>query len=158
MNNDIIFKSASISDFDYCWNAILEIVINSGTQLHEYDNDHNKNMLNNGIINNNVLTANINNNCIGFIWYSKSDTEPYGIGNYGKHENTFLWINYLFVSENFRHKGIATKLYIKVEEYCIKNNIKEILLDVFENNTNSIKFHNNIGFNKKIGIYSKNIG
>ena len=52
----------------------------------------------------------------------------------------------MVISENYRDQGIGTLLVEKFKLWCIKNNVKEILVDVFEANTKGINFYKNNGF------------
>lgn len=57
-------------------------------------------------------------------------------------------INYIFVIEEYRSKGIASKLL----DYLFNNNdFKEISLEVNINNTNAIKLYTKYGF-KEVSI------
>lgn len=58
---------------------------------------------------------------------------------------------YVLVLPNYRNKQIATKLIYEIEEFCYKNNISRILLEVRSKNNIAIKFYEKQNF-KKINI------
>ena len=83
---------------------------------------------------NKILVYIEDNNILGFIDYSKM------------YEN--MEINYIFVIEKYRNKGIASKLL----KYIIENNeFSNITLEVNINNTNAIKLYEKFDF-KTISI------
>ena len=78
---------------------------------------------------NKILVYMDGNTILGFIDYSKM------------YEN--MEINYIFVIEQYRNKGIASKLL----EYVINNNdFSNITLEVNINNTNAIKLYEKFNF------------
>jgi len=78
---------------------------------------------------NKILVYIDNNKILGFIDYSKM------------YEN--MEINYIFVKEEYRNKGIASKLL----KYIIDNNdFSNITLEVNINNTNAIKLYEKFNF------------
>ncbi len=60
----------------------------------------------------------------------------------------------LFVSEEFRHKGIATSLMNKMFE---QEDYSRIMLEVNENNTEALKLYNKLGF-KEISLRDRYYG
>lgn len=89
---------------------------------------------------NKILVYMDGNTILGFIDYSKM------------YEN--MEINYIFVIEQYRNKGIASKLL----EYIINNNdFSNITLEVNINNINAIKLYEKYNFktiSKRIGYYN----
>lgn len=89
---------------------------------------------------NKILVYIEDKNILGFIDYSKM------------YEN--MEINYIFVKEEYRNKGIASKLL----NYMINNNdFLNITLEVNINNINAIKLYEKFGFktiSKRIGYYN----
>lgn len=78
---------------------------------------------------NKILVYIEDNKILGFIDYSKM------------YEN--MEINYIFVIEKYRNKGIASKLL----KYIIENNeFSNITLEVNVNNTNAIKLYEKFDF------------
>jgi len=64
-----------------------------------------------------------------------------------------LWISNVWVKKEYRNKGIGKNMYDTVIEHCKVNNIKEIWLNIFNNNIKSIIFHEKFGFEPKITLY-----
>ena len=58
-------------------------------------------------------------------------------------------INNIYVLEEYRNKGIASKLLEYVIELGKKNNILNITLEVRKNNVNAIKLYNKYNFKEK---------
>lgn len=57
-------------------------------------------------------------------------------------------INTLVVSKNFLRKGIASALLLKAQEYAVKNDCLELLLEVCEINYPAISLYRSFGFEK----------
>ena len=68
-----------------------------------------------------------------------------------------MFISYIWVIESSRNKGIGIELYNKVIDYAKENTIKKIWLDIYMSNEKSIHFHNKLGFQPQITLYSKDI-
>ena len=58
-------------------------------------------------------------------------------------------INNIYVLEEYRNKGIASKLLEYVIDLGKKNNVLNITLEVRKNNTNAIKLYNKYNFKEK---------
>lgn len=54
-------------------------------------------------------------------------------------------VEYLVVGEKYRHKGIGTKLFNEMKNYCRKNGIKVIKLDSGIELTDAHKFYQKMG-------------
>lgn len=96
------------------------------------------------------------NKVVGFIQFKFSKLNPYGI-DYGKYEKKYCWIDWMYVSKEFRGKGIGRSLHNYVRSICKKKNISEIMLDVFKVNKNAIKFYKKEGFIEFIHILKEKI-
>ncbi|MFH0713382.1 MAG: GNAT family N-acetyltransferase, partial [Candidatus Micrarchaeota archaeon] len=93
---------------------------------------------------------------VGFIWFTVSDQTPFGV-DYGDFGSRFAWVVYTYVLPECRKKGVATALYRDLAEWGKTNNVSEILCDVYEINSDSIKFHEKLGFKAFTRIYSKKL-
>ena len=80
--------------------------------------------------NDEILVFEENSSILGFICYSRL------------YET--IDILYIVVNEEYRRKGIATKL---VGELLNIEGVKHILLEVNKENTGAIEFYNSLGFN-----------
>lgn len=74
------------------------------------------------------------------------------IGLAGIWENTKLWcgkyieLDNVVLSPKFRSHGIGNKLLQYIEEYAIKNEVKLLACDAYNDNYKAIKFYYNQGF------------
>ncbi len=93
---------------------------------------------------------------VGFAWLETSGKTPFGV-NYGKWNNEYAWVSWSFVGARWRGKGVGRALYAALEKIARKRGIREIMLDVFEVNTKSKKFHAKLGFKPLLTIYSKKL-
>ena len=69
----------------------------------------------------------------------------------------FLWIDLIFINEDFRGKGYGKLLYEDSIKIAKKLGIKKIVIDIFEANRNSLNFHKKIGFKPLYAIYYKEL-
>ncbi len=92
----------------------------------------------------------------GFVQYQFTRKSPYGIeyGNYGKR---FCWIDWMYISKEFRRSGIGNALRNEIRRICKKHRISEILLDVFQVNESARKFYSKEGFSEFIHILKEKI-
>ncbi|EHR31841.1 hypothetical protein HMPREF9709_01797 [Helcococcus kunzii ATCC 51366] len=51
------------------------------------------------------------------------------------------YVNWLYVLSDYRHKGIAQKLFKEFEKICIENNVNQYFL-IRANNSNAESFYN----------------
>lgn len=102
----------------------------------------------------NILIAILEKKPVGFLWFSISKKCPYGI-NYGEYSKKYLWIDFSFVSKKFRKHGIGTALYNESFKIAKRKKICTVVLDVFEINKLSMKFHKKLGFEPKIHLLFK---
>ena len=85
---------------------------------------------------------------VGFFGYSNNHLVGFISANYAADE---LDIIELGVISDFRRLGVAHKLIMHLQHYCIRQNIKKIFLEVAENNAPAIGLYEKTGF-RKIGI------
>ena len=164
INELYIYRIATIVDIDIIMKGILEILFLEENKTYFFSEDKKQEQLNliyDAINNKTIIVAeknnsNNNNEVIGFIWFNITNKSFYGL-DYGKLESNYMFISYVWVIETSRDKGIATQLYDKVINYAKENNIKKIWLDIYMCNVKSINFHNKLGFQPQITLYSKDI-
>ena len=154
------YRFATTTDIDVIMKGILEILFleeNKTSFFSEEKNQEQYNLICNSIDKNTILVSENNNNeVIGFIWFNVTNKSFYGL-DYGNLENHYMFISYIWVIETSRNKGIAMQLYDRVINYAKENNIKKIWLDIYMSNEKSIHFHNKLGFQPQIMLYSKEI-
>lgn len=69
------------------------------------------------------------------------------IGYFGLSEKKdYLFLSKLYISKNYRHKGIGTKAFEKIKEIAKEKNYKSIQLTVNKYNKNTIAAYNKWGF------------
>ena len=153
------YRFATSSDIDVIMKGLLEILFleeNKTNFFSEEKHQEQLHLIDSAIDKNTIIVAEDNNEVIGFIWFHITHKCFYGL-DYGKLENQYMFISYVWVIETSRDKGIATNLYDKVIIYAKENNIKKIWLDIYMSNEKSIYFHNKLGFTPQITLYSKDI-
>jgi aminoglycoside 6'-N-acetyltransferase I len=88
-----------------------------------------------------IFVAKEKKSCIGFIQLSlKTDYVE------GTTSSPVVYIEGLYVEPQCRRKGIARRLILKAEKWGLRKNCVEIASDSELTNTDSIEFHNSIGF------------
>ena len=102
--------------------------------------------------NGNILVCLDNNNIIAYLWYIKKI--PILVEIYGE-EDEYIWVHSIFVDPSFSSR--CRKILSKSRRISIKEGINKIYLDVYSKNLKSEKFHDKIGFEKEIYIYSKTL-
>ena len=153
------YRPATIADKDVIMQGILEILFleeNKTSFFTEERKQEEYDLISSAIDKNAIIVAVNNNEVIGFIWFNITNKCFYGL-DYGNLEKHYMFISYIWVIESFRNKGIALQLYDKVINHAKAHNIKKIWLDIYQSNEKSINFHNKLGFQSQITLYSKDI-
>jgi ribosomal protein S18 acetylase RimI-like enzyme len=159
MDMDVSYRFATRLDTDVIMKGILEILFleeNKSSFFSEEKQQEQHHLICNAIDKNTIIVSEKNNEVIGFIWFNVTNKSFYGL-DYGNLENHYMFISYIWVIESSRNKGIATQLYEKVINYAKEHTIKKIWLDIYTSNEKSIRFHNKLGFQPHIMLYSKDI-
>ena len=107
------------------------------------------------IRNKRIIIAKRDNKKIGFIQFTFSNKEPYGL-DYGKRKK-YCWIEWMYVVKNCRRKGIGDIMFKNIINICKKNRVNEVMLDVFEVNKNAREFYKKERFDSFINIMKKRI-
>lgn len=104
-------------------------------------------------------------NTIGLLAKSNTDIAGFIIAQLESEDKDFGHIVTLNIAPNFRHKGIATKLLLEMENFLKQRGINECRLEVREDNHAAIKLYNKLGYQiigkldryygKKHGVYLK---
>ena len=150
---------ATATDRDVIMKGILEILFleeNKTTFFSTEKHQEQEHLICNAIEKNTIIVAEKENEVVGFIWFNITNKSFYGL-DYGNLENHYMFISYIWVIESSRNKGIATQLYDRVINYAKEHHIKKIWLDIYMSNEKSIHFHNKLGFQPQITLYSKDI-
>ena len=71
------------------------------------------------------------NKFAGYTWFKIDNDERVGS----------CWLYDIYVKENFRRQGIATKLFDHMENYLKEKNIKQLSFHVFAHNQNAIELY-----------------
>lgn len=121
---------------------INKLTSNNAQALFELDNlifDYDKYSLN-------QITEELNNNSRLYFGYFKNNVLVGFVGaNVTLDSSDIMKIG---VNPNFRNQGIATKLFDGLKKELIKQNVKKIMLEVREKNSNAISFYAKLGFNQ----------
>ncbi|MFC1627344.1 GNAT family N-acetyltransferase [Patescibacteria group bacterium] len=99
----------------------------------------------------NILIATINNQIVGFITFEKSSTDYFDtkIKQYGE-------VIELFVSKEFRKRGIGKKLLTKVEKYFSEKGIEHIEIQCSTFNKDALDFYKNSNYvNRQTLLFKK---
>ncbi|MBI5227603.1 GNAT family N-acetyltransferase [Candidatus Micrarchaeota archaeon] len=150
----VSFQFATLDDFDFVWSGRQEIA-----DIEKFvipDPPAEKERAKKAIKDNRIYLAVENSKPIGFIWFIVSTATPFGV-DYGLFDVKYAYIDYVYVEQNSRNKGIGKLLYAKLDEYCKENNIEQILCDIYKINEKSILFHEKMGFSPFVSVYSKKI-
>jgi ribosomal protein S18 acetylase RimI-like enzyme len=159
MDMSFSYRFASALDTDVIMKGILEILFleeNKTSFFSAEKHQEQEDLICNAIDKKTIIVAEKNNEVVGFIWFNVTNKSFYGL-DYGNLENHYMFISYIWVIESSRNKGIATQLYDRVIHYAKEHNIKKIWLDIYTSNEKSIHFHNKLGFQPQITLYSKDI-
>ena len=105
----------------------------------------------------NVLICEENESILGYCWYVKQTQHPLGGCSYPDLSKPYIWVHSIYTDPNNTRKGVATILYLKLEEIAKTENIERIYLDVHPSNVISEKFHYKHGFQKETIVYSKKL-
>jgi GNAT superfamily N-acetyltransferase len=60
------------------------------------------------------------------------------------------YIGFIFVKPSFRGKKISTLILESLKRWAKEKNLKELRLDVYNNNSNAIKSYDSFGFKKSL--------
>jgi GNAT superfamily N-acetyltransferase len=60
------------------------------------------------------------------------------------------YIGFIFVKPSFRGKKISTLILESLKRWAKEKNLKELRLDVYNNNSNAIKSYDSFGFTKSL--------
>jgi ribosomal protein S18 acetylase RimI-like enzyme len=83
-----------------------------------------------------ILVADIDSEVVGYL----SCEEHY------EDETSYIYLDDFCVDYNYRGLGIGTSLISSADEYASNNNFGDLRLHVENENINSIRFYNNLGF------------
>ena len=89
-----------------------------------------------------VAVAVTNDQIIGSGYARIEKSKPYL-----KHE-TYAYLGFMYVVPDYRGQGINKKIIEHLKEWAYDQNVKEIRLEVYFNNTSAIKAYEKIGFSK----------
>ena len=82
--------------------------------------------------------------------YYEDESERKLAGLTGETFGNWLCINYLFVAENLRNKGIGTKIVLSAEDEARKRNCKYVFVDTFS--FQAPKFYEKLGYKEVFSL------
>ena len=140
----IIKKVDNINDAIEC-NKLLTKLVNSE---RKYDTNIKSDYIVNRYFEN---IYNNKNNCLFITKEDNNIATGYAFckiitSNEGPHINHIALIDGLYVNEEYRHQGIATKLIEQCKIWAIEAGASIIELNVMTKNINAINLYENIGF------------
>ena len=95
-----------------------------------------------------VLVAKSDDKILGTITSIVCDS--IGFGGY-----SFMILDYLYVKEEYRNIGIATKLFENIENIAVSNNCGYIFFVSSSNNTEAHKLYEKLGYNDNVVGFRK---
>eukprot|EP00004_Rigifila_ramosa_P018009 TRINITY_DN4434_c0_g1_i2.p1 TRINITY_DN4434_c0_g1~~TRINITY_DN4434_c0_g1_i2.p1 ORF type:complete len:277 (-),score=59.52 TRINITY_DN4434_c0_g1_i2:39-869(-) len=108
------------------------------------------------ILKEHIHIAELDGQRAGFITFEASNATPFGVA-YPSWGEPFVWVSFVFTAPAFRRRGVAQALYSMMESFTKQKQIKSVMLDVFNSNANSLKFHTGLGYAEMVGIYVKRL-
>ena len=90
----------------------------------------------------NIFVADLNGDFLGYLEMSKE--EDYFT------QKDVAYIEAIAVSSDAEGQGVGKLLLKKAEDWCVKNNCSELVLDVFSTNAKAIRFYKNAGFEEEV--------
>jgi len=147
---DIIIKKASIDDLEIVRDFTKKLISNSFDKydptinINFADTDGGKNYLEKSINNDDriVLLAESDGKIVGYILAMIEKVGDFRIID-NQCEIDFLW-----VEEEYRVQGIATKLLKSVDEWCIEKGIKRVIVSVDPKNAKAIELYKELAFSE----------
>jgi GNAT superfamily N-acetyltransferase len=115
----------------------FDITIRDGDDLHYYDIEY---MI--GAEEAEVAVAVIGDNVIASGYARIKDAEVY----FKHNQNAYL--GFMYVAPEYRGKGVNKMILDFLKEWCITQEIKELRLDVYNDNTQALKAYEKAGFKK----------
>jgi len=98
----------------------------------------------------NIIVIEENKKPIAFIYFKTDHKVAYV-------KDRALWIGLIFVDQTYRRKSLGKKLYEETTKIAKKRKCKKIILEIFDANTKSKEFHENLNFKPVYSVYEKNI-
>lgn len=145
-------RDAGKGDFDFILFGKTEVARMEGFEIP--DMAHERRRVRKAIAEKRVRVAVDEGRPAGFIWFIESEEHPFGV-DYGKFGMRYCWIDYVFVSEERRGKGIGTALYDDLARIARKRGVEKLMCDVFTVNKASADFHSRAGFEPLLTIYGR---
>ena len=91
-----------------------------------------------------VLVIEVENAIIGYVEFK-----------YSTKATKSIWIDEIFVDNDYKRKGYGRMLIEEVSKFAKKNNCKRIELNCWSFNENALKFYKNIGFIQQRIVFEK---
>lgn len=142
-------RFAKVSDFDFLVEGLESIRLAEKKPKDKIKaNASDKRELSFAIKNKLVRILEINSTPAAFIYFRKNFQRTLL-------KEKFLWVDLIYTRPSFRKKGLAQKLYSEIFQMAKRKKYPKIVIDIYEPNINSKKFHKKIGFRPLYTIYEK---
>jgi GNAT superfamily N-acetyltransferase len=105
----------------------------------------------NGISNGNIRVIDTDGGVPAAFLYYRTDFPIHYV------HGRFLWIDLLFVMEEYRGQGMGSALYEDAMEIADRKGLDRIIIDIFDANKRSIIFHERRDFKPFYTIYIKSL-
>jgi len=89
-----------------------------------------------------LVVAEVNNKLIASGYARIEKVEPF------LQHDSHAWLGFMFVHPEYRGQGVNKKIIDVLKEWALSRNIKEIRLQVYNDNLSAIKAYEKIGFSK----------
>ena len=152
---ELTFRLATVEDFEFVYSGRQQIADADSFVIPNPQGD--KQRVLQAIQNKKVNLALLEEKPVGFVWFVVDNRLPFGVDFGPKTTGNYCYVSYIFVCKEQRGKGIGSALYTFVEEYCRKNKIGEIIIDIDTPNLKSQEFHKKMGFTPFVTLYEKKV-
>jgi len=72
-------------------------------------------------------------------------------------DDRFLWVDLIYVKPGYRRQGLGTLLYEDAMRLAKRRKLNKIVIDIFDANRTSKRFHRSLGFEPLYAIYQRKI-
>jgi len=107
----------------------------------------------NDVRNEHLYCAIVDNRCVGAVSINEEQDPEYTSVSWNNDVGKALVIHRLAVDPDYQGQGIAKEIMKFAEHYAIDNNFYAIRLDAYSANKLSLRFYENIGYQKRGEVY-----
>jgi len=93
-----------------------------------------------------ILVAKFQNQLIGFVTFNEKKSDLIGIEAFASNCSSYVEVIDLFIDDKFRGKRMGEQLMIKAQEYCQKEGLPKMMVEVAVANSGAQRFYTRLGF------------